>query len=402
MFGSKIENVRVEKLNLDIECYMDILNGRGIRIQSTEAYHQKADKFTKKSEKVYDGLQSEFWGTDFGDQNAFEERYSCKCKKYIGKMYSGTVCEICNEPVEFHDIDLTKTGWIIMDYFSILSPIYAEKLSVALGTVDGEKVLTKILETSYDDEDHPVFTDKEMVQLKKHPYIHKGMLWLQDNIEEVLDYYEKMKTKTNHNQKKLFKELKDDQFQLFTSCIPVYSALLRTELPGEKGSKLFKLKINTVYQALIRISNFLNRLSKEDFDENRNTINMQLAAMQSEISNIFDDTYKSLMKKSGIIYSKVIGGRYNYSARNIITPSSGYLRADEVELSYSSFMELYRSELINFYHKIHNCTIMEASRVWKRGTVYYNPTLFNIMQYMVQDKECKKFMNVLIECCEPL
>jgi hypothetical protein len=102
------------------------------------------------------------------------------------------------------------------------------------------------------------------------------------------------------------------------------------------------------------------------------------------------------MKKSGIIYSKIIGGRYNYSARNIITPSSGYLRADEVELSYSTFMELYRSELINYYHKIKDCTLAEASQVWKRGTLHFDQTLFDIMQYMVHDKECKKYMYLLI------
>lgn len=62
MFGSNIENVRVEKINLDLECYIDILEGRGIRINSTEAYQQKVDKFTKKNEKVYNGLQSEFFG----------------------------------------------------------------------------------------------------------------------------------------------------------------------------------------------------------------------------------------------------------------------------------------------------------------------------------------------------
>ena len=62
MFGTSIQNVYIEKLNLDLECQMDLLQGKGIRLQSTESYHKKVDKFTKKSEKVYDGLQSEFFG----------------------------------------------------------------------------------------------------------------------------------------------------------------------------------------------------------------------------------------------------------------------------------------------------------------------------------------------------
>ena len=98
--------------------------------------------------------------------------------------------------------------------------------------------------------------------------------------------------------------------------------------------------------------------------------------------------------------SKVIGGRYNYSARNIIVPSSGYLRADEVVLSYSTTLELYRSELINFYQKIQGCTVMEASYAWKKATVHFDPLFYDIMKYMVTDKTCKKYMNVLI-CRNP-
>ena len=89
-------------------------------------------------------------------------------------------------------------------------------------------------------------------------------------------------------------------------------------------------------------------------------------------------------------------GRYNYSARNIITPSSGRLRADEIELGYLTFMELFRPEIINFYAKLQGCTIMEASNVWKKGLVHYNPTLYKIMQHMTTEPECKKYTNVLI------
>lgn len=306
MFGTSISNVRIEKLNLDLECTIDLLEGRGIRLRSTESFHKKADKFTKKSEKVWDGLQSEFFGTDYGDDNAFAERWSCKCKKYIGKMYEGKICEVCGTQVESQDLDLTKFGWIIIDNFKVLSPIYDQKLMAALGKQDDETVLDKILEVNYDDENQIKFTDKELLQIKKHPFMHKGMAWLSDpnNMLEVLEYYERRRPKS---QAKLFKELKDDLFNLFTSSIPVYSSILRTELPGEKGSKLFKLKINTCYGAIIRISNFINDISEEDYLDKMNTINMQLYAIQKELREIFEDTYKAFMKKSGLIMSKVIG-----------------------------------------------------------------------------------------------
>lgn len=399
MFGTTVEHVQIEKLNLDFECTMDILNGKGIRLQSVEAFQKKVDKFSKKTEKVWDGLQSEFFGTDFGDDNAFAERWSCKCKKYIGKMYKNKFCERCETHVTYHDIDMTKFGWIILDKFKVISPIYDQKLLATLGSQDDDMVLNKILEVTYDENGSVKFTDKELVQLKKHPFIHKGMHWLSNpnNLLEVLEYYEKKRAKTKA---KAFQELKDDVFNVFTSCIPVYTALLRTELPGEKGSKTFKLKVNTCYKSLIRTSNFINDLEDEELVDKMNTINMQLYSMQKEIRDIFTEIYKSLTKKSGIIMSKVVGGRYNYSARNIIVPSSGFLRADEVELAYSTCMELYRSEIINFYQKIHECTTVEASYAWKRATVSYDETFYKIMQYMVTDKKCKKYMNVLI-CRNP-
>ena len=62
MFGTSISHVRVKKMNLDLACTMDLINGTGIRLQSTDSFHQKTDKLTKKTEKVWDGLQSDFFG----------------------------------------------------------------------------------------------------------------------------------------------------------------------------------------------------------------------------------------------------------------------------------------------------------------------------------------------------
>lgn len=398
MFDSHIEEVRVKKYNLDWECYSDFINGKGIRLTSPEAYHQKEDKYTKKKEKVYNGLQSEFFGTDFGDETEFQERWSCKCKKYVGFKYKNFVCEVCNRKVEFYDNDLRKFGWVILDDFKVISPIYAEKLKAAFGNIDGDSVLKKILEIKTDENGDPEFTDKELVHLKKHPFIHKGMLWFRAHFMEVLDYYENLRAKTNKSLKKLFNEIRNEYLNVFTSCLPVYSAVLRTELPGEKGGKLFKLKINTHFQALIKLSNYINAIDREEYNDKDtiNSINSQLAAMQLEIECVFETEFKSFTKKSGIIYSKVIGGRYNFSARNIITPSFDYIRADEVEFSYSTFLELYRNELINLYHRIHNCTLKEASMVWQKATVHFDETMYNIMQFMVTDKDSRKYMNVLI------
>ena len=244
--------------------------------------------------------------TDFGDDAAYAECWSCKCKKYVGKMYLGKVCERCGSPVEYTGIDLTKYGWIILDDFKVIHPIYDQKLLNTLGKQDDDYVLDKILEVRYDDNGNTEYTDKELLQLKKHPFIHKGMHWLSDprNMLTVLNYYEKKRTKAKE---KAFKELKNEIFNIFTSSIPVYTAILRTEMPGEKGGKVFKLKVNTCYTAMIRLTNSVNAIDREDYLDKMHTINKQLYAVQREIRGVFDDTYVSLKDKQGILMSKVVG-----------------------------------------------------------------------------------------------
>lgn len=386
-FDSQIESVRVEKIDLNMECYFDMLTGKGIQINEVES-------FDKKNEKIYNGLQSEFFGTDQGDENAFVERYSCKCHKYIGKALQGVICDSCGTPVEYHDIDLTKTGWIILNKFYVLTPIHCAKMIDALGSIEGESVLSKILNVDYENDGVTVkYSDKDLAILKKHPFIRKGCIWLHDHIDEVLDFYAKKKPA----KQKLFDELKSDTNIMWTHAIPVFSALLRTEVPSPKGSKSFKMKINTTYKTLIRLANYINKKSEEELTrDDLISIDKQLATMHDEIMGIFNQTYKDLTGKRGIVLGKVEGGRYNFSARNIIVCSSGELRANEVKLGYITFMELYRYEIMNFYTKLHKCSYIESQNTWKQGLTHFNQELYNIMVYMTNDEECKKYLNIII------
>lgn len=381
-----INYAAIEKIPLDIECEYDLLTGVGIRLRSVES-------FDKKNQRIYDGLQSEFFGTDFSSDMAFMERYRCKCGKYTGKGYMNLICDKCQSPVEFHDIDLTKTGWVIIDNFSVISPIYSAKLGEALGKVDGESVLKAILNRRYDNDGKPDFTEKDLLNLKKHPFLQKGMLWLKEHINEVLDYYEKKKP----NKAALFKELRDEQSMMWTHSIPIYTSLLRTELPGEKGSKNFTLRVNTCMRSIIKLSEDINAVDPDDYDEtNLNKIDRELAGIQREIDVIFETNYKDLTDKNGIIMGKVLGGRYNFSARNIIVPNSGTLRADEIIIGYIPFMELFRYELQNEYMKLTGCTLGQANTAWKRATNRMDPTFYNIISRMISDPDCRKYLGVII------
>lgn len=391
MYDTKIEMVNVECLDLDFERYYDMSRGQGIRIDTVEAYDAK-----KRKNKH--GLQSEFWGTDFGDEYAFQERYSCECHKYTSKHYFGMVCDACGTRVEYREPDVTKTGWIILDHNrKLISPIFAMKLSAALGKIEGKAVLDRILKSPYrksdGEEEQAELREKELKELKIHPFLGKGMTWLVQNIDTVLDYYAKRKP----TKAAAFEELKANKSIMFTSGIPVFSSILRIELPGVKNEKLFKMKVNTHYQAIIQTTNKVNTYTLQD-SENDEKIQVQidklLASAQHEIEELFEAIFKILDGKHGFIQSKCIGGRYDWCSRNIITPDSGVLRANEVEISYIAMLELFRYEICNAYCKLMGVNMAKANQVWTQAKNYFNSTIYAIMDRMI--KKDQPFINLMI------
>lgn len=375
--GTKIKNARVVKLDLDNECDYDLAIGRGIRLQSTESFH--------KSEKVEDGLQSPFFGTDFSDELSFAERYRCQCGYMIGMMYEGEICPKCGTPVTYVPVDMKKTGWIILNCFKVMSPIYAMKLSEALGTADGKKVLTIILSREFDqdesDEHAVILREKEAELRKKHPFVYKGTQWFVDHFEEVIKFYMAKKP----GKRKLFEELLHDKDKVFTSCIPVITATLRSETPGEKDRKLIKFRINTIYAAIIRLTNKINEMGdiKNLDDVKLVTVDRYLCSIHKEILQLFDELFNILNGKKGTIASRIIAGRYNFSTRNIVSASSGELRSNEVDICYLDAMELFRYELTNLYTKLKSCTVEEAQQAWYRATRFFDPVFYGIMKYII-------------------
>ena len=376
--GTRVRSANITRFDLSFERRYDIENGKGIRLKSPEA-------FDRKGEKIHDGLQSDFFGTDFSDERGYAERYRCECGYLIGKAYEGELCPKCGSPVEYIQADITKMGYIVLDHFHLMSPIFAEQLSGALGTVDGHKVLDLIMETGFDknvsDEHTMLMREKDTEIRKKHPFIHKGMIWFYDHFQEVIKYYSARKP----GKKKLFDSMINNRDQVFTDSIPVISSIMRSEMPGEKDKRLEKFRINTIYQALIRNSNSINALGDPDkmTPENICTVNRFLCSMHKNILKLFDEIFNILNGKNGTIQSRVIGGRYNFTVRCIISASSGELRANEIEMCYLGFLEFYRYEITNIYTKIMHCTIEEAQQAWHRATVHFDKVIYGIMQYMI-------------------
>ena len=392
--GSKIEYASIEKIPLDLECYYDInIAGKGMRLTNVES-------FDKKHQKNYHGLQSEFFGSDFSSDEAFKERYRCNCGRYMGKSHNGDYCKLCDSYVQYHDIDLTKTGWVIIDHFEVISPIYGAKLVEALGKIDNDSVFKYIIARKYEEKGKNEFSDKELQILEKHPFSFKGFIWLREHLPEVLNYYRKKKP----SKAKLFDELESEQDLIWTHCLPIYTSFLRSELPGEKGSNNFQLKINTYFRSIIKTSNAINKICEENILDNNldlsyeqlNTIDIFLFSIQKEVSKVFETVYNDLTDKTGIITAKVLGGRYNFSSRDIIVPNNSTLRSDQIIMGYIPFMELFRYELQNEYRKVTGCTPNKANMMWKKAISRFDDMYYAIIQHMLSNPEYSNHLGCIV------
>ena len=390
-FGTDIINVIPFVYDFNEECREDFLKGKGLLITEYESYD-------KQNKKLYHGLQSEFFGSDYGDDAAFADRYTCQCGKLKGRMYEHEICPECNTEVQYSDVDLEKFGWIIIqDEFSVINPIYYMKLEALLGKYDGtESVIGAIIKTHYKDDDGniviggesgPALDEKDKLHINKHPFIRRGLIWLKDNLKEVLDWYIRIKP----NKKEAFQEIYDNIDKVFVHCIPAYSSVLRMEAPGQKGEKAYKVKTNTCYRSIIRSVQKINEIvldkdSDEDeyMPEELTTINRFLAQIQKDLHDMYEEEFNIIEGKKGYIQGKIIAGRYNFSARNIIISGNRALHSDEVEMCYSSFIELFRYELTAYYAKYCNCTIAEANDAILRAQSRFDKQVYYTMLYMVR------------------
>lgn len=390
-YNTVVKAVRVRALNFNNEFRKDMCTGKGIIIDNPEAYN-------KRGEKNYHGLQSPFFGDDYNDDVEFSQRYKCECGNLIGKMYDDgeTVCPRCGQPVSYSDTDLAKTGWVDLHGYPVLTPIYYVKLQNLLGGSDGKYFLDLIIKMKNKKlREKNSIDELEMIEKYNFPFIGKGLTWLSKNIDEVLEwYYKKKGGKKEDKKSELYKELKNNECDMFAYYLPVYSAALRTEMPGEKECKLYKMKINTNFQAIIRCANDINNIllrprPKEFGDELSQTdqedIDILLAKIQENVIRVFNEEFATLDGKKGIIQGKIIGGRHDFTSRNIIVPGGMVLGADEVCIPYITFLELYKMEIVETYRTIFGASIQESYNRVHMAADAFDEVIYKIM-LMLLDK----------------
>lgn len=372
------QEVRLIKLDWDKECEKDFITNKGFEIIEP-AFKGKEGK----EEKSLYGIHSPLFATDWEDEDAFSERYSCKCREMKGRVYEGEICPICRTKVVFRDVDLKITGWIILHNHCVIQPIFYKMLK----SIIGDKAFSEIIEPEKD-----MTRDGQIVRKGgKNQFKGIGLIEFRDRFDEIMDYYRDKKK----NKRELINEVMREKEKVFTHCIPVYSSVLRPV--SFKGETYFYNSIDRKYNAIFSLSRLLNNTSlialkkkkNKKFKSDESTI---LVSVQKKLMELWELIFEQINQKEGHIKEQILGGRINFSARNVIIPDPE-LRADEIRLGYLAFLELYKYEIIAHLVKINDISENEAFEQWYRATINYNPKIYKIMMYLVKKRKPRVIIN---------
>lgn len=384
MTASTEREVRIVKLNWNEECRWGLRTGKDFEITDKEPFKGGAEA------RVMKGIQSPLYATDWGDDNAFEERYRCQCGELTGRVYDGEMCMTCHTEVKFRDVDFNIYGWIRLNNYSVIQPLYYRMLE----SLVGKKDLVEIIE--YDKE-----TDRDGITHEKKgktPFKGIGLLEFKERYFEILDYYGPRKK--TPNQVELYHILKAEYESVFVSCIPVYSSVLRPVLIKDD---VFRYNdIDMKYNSIVSVSRLLYSkieetytpasLKKKGKKKQPTEVPKILNSIQRKLNEVWELVFSRIVKKEGHIRSQILGGRINFSNRSVIIPDPT-LKADEVRVSYLAFLELYRYEIIAHLIKVSDITPNQAADEWHRAAIEFDPKIYEIMTYIIKKHKPKVLIN---------
>ena len=369
---NKKKKVRMSRLNWDACFYSDLLNGNGFII--SEPAEVSLDGTKQKS--LY-GPQSPLYGTTYEDDQAFIERYRCQCGEFKGRQFEGETCPLCGKTVEFKDSDINVTGWISLGNNRIISPYYFNLLQSAIG----KSAFPDIISGKYKIDTNGRRLRPREEDLEGKPssdFVGIGVDEFYDRYEEILTHFMNLKKNKAHTFELLLKQKRC----VFISHIPIPSTLLR---PQSVTSDTFYFNsIDKLINTSVRLSDHL----KNCIDVEKDYILQRLQVKVNEMWNIY---FNELNGKEGLIRGELLGGSLNYTSRNVIIPCPE-LRDNEIDLSYHTFLEVFKYKIIYYIMKLDDITLSKAHSIWRKASTF-DKKVYDIMQYIIEKEEVKILIN---------
>ena len=363
--------ISFKRRNFEADAAWDCINDRGFLIN--EPPFSDVDKSVKN---MY-GPRSPKFGSEFSDASDFLERYRCKCGRYVGAAFEGETCPKCGTKIEAKGTDITYTAWLNFYPEKLINPLYYWRLQSALSKkvlediISNENIITsKGIMRKYDEE----------ISTKKGALVYHniGLHEFYKNYEEIMTYYKgKRKQKAE-----LIDSLIEDKDLVWTSKIPVYSTALRPQ--GISSESYYFCSIDKQVNPLTNISINLR---------NANPIEVPLYLYQAQqrINQLWLDNFALIDGKAGWVRSNNLGGEFNFSGRNVIVLDPT-LKIDEVDMSYKSFIELFKGDILKAIINDKGWTITKATN-YLASRFNYDPYVYSVMQRLVHSRPYHIILN---------
>lgn len=363
--------VRIKILNWDVEAYRDIITGNGFIIN--EPGQIDLDGVEKKT---INGPQSPLFGTNYGDEQDYIERYRCECGTFKGKMFLGETCPFCGKKIVEREIDVKKTGWIPFGTDKVINPFYYEKMTRLLG----KKVFPDIVETKQkvDVNGNARPVRPEEIENPSSEFAGIGIPKFMEDFDEIIDFFKGRKK----NKAAQLERLKKEKRKIFTSFAPVYTTQLRPQ--SATSDTLYYTGIDKEINPLINLS-----LSLDGAEELEKPA--ILSRIQNRVNNMWKFNFDLINSKDGFIKDKLIGGNFNYSARNVIIPDPS-LGDDEIDLSYQTFRILYRDIILYTLMRQDHKPLWKVYDRWHKSFVYDN-YIYEAMKFIVKTQKPRLLIN---------
>jgi ASC-1-like (ASCH) protein len=222
---------------------------------------------------------------------------------------------------------------------------------------------------------------------KKEPFYGIGLLEFRRRFDEIMAYYFKKKK----NKADLYYHIMENKDKIFTTSVPVYSAVLRQVFFSEEDYSY--TKIDRSYNALFGNVSRLNEETTIDF-RNYAKICENLFRAQRNVNTAFKLIFTSLTEKEGLIRRNILGGRVNFSARTVIVPNAR-LRSYQIELPYVAFVEMFKEQIINLLVKLDGMSFNDAVDLWFRAYTEFNLKVYRVIEYIIKYSKggCRTLLN---------
>lgn len=370
---------RVVIYNMEEEMKNDIKSGNGFIITDKDGLDKK------NSVRMENGIYSPKYGSIWGDENAFEELYSCECKD--GKGLKGlrnldVKCERCGAKVKYKGKNAHMTGWFKLNNYKIIHPNIYYKLGSLIGYTRLREILSPEWISDINGIPQKPVIDENTRNDKK--YDHIGMIEFQKRFDEIIEFFYSKKK----NKKDVYDFIQENRDKVFTSCLPCIQLFMRPIVLGDEDFNY--AKINPKYASLS--TKFYNINNKEYTDKEEKILNKRLYSIQKTYFYTCNLIMDMENKKEGHIRNDMLGFKVNFCSRAVITSLCG-TKINEIHFPYLAFLEVYRPEILNVLCKLRKITINEAYMIWRKAQLKFDKTIYKIMEYIVDNYECWTLLN---------